>query len=198
MTIDAFLTLFALAFASAWTPGPNNALLASSGVNFGLRETVPHALGVGLGFPLMVFIVGLFLGAAFQASAVLREGLRYGGAAMLLWVAWKIATSGGLGSSSAPARPFRFHEAAAFQWVNPKGWVMAISLTAQFVNPAQPVTTALIVAAVFVIVGLSSAFGWAALGTVLRRFLSRGRRMRVFDGVMGAMIAVGVVYLLRH
>ena len=198
MTLDAFLTLFALAFASAWTPGPNNALLASSGVNFGLRQTVPHALGVGLGFPLMVFIVGLFLGEAFQASAFLREVLRYGGAAMLLWVAWKIATSGGLGSSAASARPFRFHEAAAFQWVNPKAWVMAISLTAQFVNPAHPVTTALMIAGVFVVVGLSSAFGWAALGNVLRRFLSQGRRMRVFDAVMGAMIAVGVVYLFRH
>ena len=198
MTLDAFLTLFALAFASAWTPGPNNALLASSGVNFGLRQTVPHALGVGLGFPLMVFIVGLFLGEAFQASAFLREVLRYGGAAMLLWVAWKIATSGGLGSSAASARPFRFHEAAAFQWVNPKAWVMAISLTAQFVNPAHPVTTARMIAGVFVVVGLSSAFGWAALGNVLRRFLSQGRRMRVFDAVMGAMIAVGVVYLFRH
>ena len=198
MTLDAFLTLFALAFASAWTPGPNNALLASSGVNFGLRQTVPLALGVGLGFPLMVFIVGLFLGEAFQASAFLREVLRYGGAAMLLWVAWKIATSGGLGSSAASARPFRFHEAAAFQWVNPKAWVMAISLTAQFVNPAHPVTTALMIAGVFVVVGLSSAFGWAALGNVLRRFLSQGRRMRVFDAVMGAMIAVGVVYLFRH
>ena len=155
-------------------------------------------MGVGLGFPLMVFIVGLFLGEAFQASAFLREVLRYGGAAMLLWVAWKIATSGGLGSSAASARPFRFHEAAAFQWVNPKAWVMAISLTAQFVNPAHPVTTALMIAGVFVVVGLSSAFGWAALGNVLRRFLSQGRRMRVFDAVMGAMIAVGVVYLFRH
>lgn len=197
MTLDALLTLFMLAMAAGWTPGPNNALLAASGVKFGLRRTVPHALGVGLGFPVMVFIVGLFLGAAFQASAVLREALRYGGAAMLLWVAWKIASAGGLGASSGPTRPFRFHEAAAFQWINPKGWVMAISLTAQFVNPAHIWVTALMVAGVFLVVGFSSAFGWAALGTGLRRFLSKGHRMRVFDITMGAVIALGVIVLLR-
>lgn len=197
MPLDALLTLFALAMAAGWTPGPNNALLAASGVKFGLRRTVPHALGVGLGFPVMVFIVGLFLGAAFQASALLRDGLRYGGVAMLLWVAWKIASAGGLGSSSGPARPFRFHEAVAFQWINPKGWVMAISLTAQFVNPAHIWLTALMVAGVFLVVGFSSAFGWAALGTMLRQFLSKGHRMRIFDITMGAVIALGVIVLLR-
>ncbi|HTQ70472.1 MAG TPA: LysE family translocator [Acidocella sp.] len=197
MSLNALLTLFALAMAAGWTPGPNNALLAGSGVNFGLRRTVPHALGVALGFPLMVFIVGLFLGAAFQTSAMLRDALRYGGAAMLLWVAWKIASSGGLGSSSGPARPFRFNEAVAFQWINPKGWVMAIALTAQFVNPAHTWVTALMVAGVMLVAGFSSAFGWAALGTGLRRFLSKGRRMRVFDITMGVVIALGVAVLLR-
>lgn len=197
MSLHALLTLFTLGMAAGWTPGPNNALLAGSGVKFGLRRTVPHALGVGLGFPVMVFLVGLFLGAAFQASALLRDVLRYGGAAMLLWVAWKIASAGGLGSSTGPIRPFRFHEAVAFQWINPKGWVMAISLTAQFMNPAHIWLTALMVAGVFLVVGLSSAFGWAALGTGLRRFLAKGHRMRIFDITMGAVIALGVVVLLR-
>lgn len=197
MSANNILTLFALALAAAWTPGPNNALLAGSGAKFGLRRTVPHALGVGLGFPAMVLIIGLFLGVAFQKSALLRDVLRYGGAAMLLWVSWKIASAGGLGSASGPARPFYFHEAVAFQWINPKGWVMAVSLTAQFINPAYMLKTALIIAAVFIVCGLSSAFGWAWLGTGLRRFLSVGRRMRIFDISMGAIIALGVVFLLR-
>lgn len=197
MPWHALLSLFLIAMASAWTPGPNNALLAGSGAKFGMRRTIPHALGVGLGFPAMVLIVGLCLGVAFQTSPILRDVIRYGGAAMLLWVAWKIARSGGLGSSNGPARPFRFHEAAAFQWVNPKGWIMAISLTAQYVNPNHTWRTALIVAAVFLLAGPSSAFGWAALGTGLRRFLSQGNRMRVFDITMGAIIAFGVIIILR-
>lgn len=117
MSYDALLTLCVLAAASTWTPGPNNALLASSGANFGLRRTVPHALG----FTVMVLIVGLFLGSAFQHSALLRMILHYGGAALLLYVAWKIAFHGGLVRADGNRRPLRFHEAAAFQWINPKG-----------------------------------------------------------------------------
>lgn len=198
MSWHALLSLFLIAMASAWTPGPNNALLAGSGAKFGMRRTIPHALGVGLGFPVMVLIVGLCLGVAFQTSAILRDIIRYGGAAMLLWVAWKIASAGGLGSASGPPRPFRFYEAVAFQWINPKGWVMAVSLTAQFINPARMWITALIVTGVFLVSGLSSAFGWAALGTSLRRFLSTGHKMRIFDISMGIIIALGVIVLLRE
>lgn len=197
MPLHAILTLLAIALAAAWTPGPNNALLAGSGIKFGLRRTVPHALGVGLGFPAMVLIIGLFLGALFKKSVILQDVLHYGGAAMLLWVAWKIAMTGGLGAATGPLRPFHFHEAVAFQWINPKGWVMAVSLTAQFVNPTRMWTTALIVSGVFLIAGLSSAFGWAALGTSLRRFLSTGHKMRIFDISMGIIIALGVIILLR-
>lgn len=197
MPLHSILTLLAIALAAAWTPGPNNALLAGSGIKFGLRQTVPHALGVGFGFPAMVLIIGLFLGAIFKKSAILQDALHYGGALMLLWVAWKIARSGGLGAASGPPRPFRFHEAVAFQWINPKGWVMAVSLTAQFVNPARMWATALIVSGVFLVAGLTSAFGWAALGTSLRRFLSTGHKMRIFDISMGVIIALGVIVLLR-
>ena len=196
MSLNAIFTLFAIALAASWTPGPNNALLAGSGAKFGLRRTIPHALGVGLGFPVMVFIIAVFLGVAFQKSVILQDILRYGGAAMLLWVAWKIARSGGLGKASGPSRPFYFHEAVAFQWINPKAWVMAVSLTAQFIDPAHMLKTLSVISCIFMICGLSSAFGWAALGTSLRRFLSVGSRMRVFDITMGIIIALGVVILL--
>lgn len=198
MSFNAIFTLFSIAMAAAWTPGPNNALLSGSAAKFGLRRTAPHALGVGFGFPVMVFIISVCLGAAFQKSVLLQNILRYGGAAMLLWVAWKIASSGGLGSASGPARPFRFYEAAAFQWINPKGWVMAVSIAAQFINPAQMWSSAFIVSAVFLVGGLSSAFGWAILGLGLRRLLSVGHRMRIFDISMGIIIALGVIILLRE
>jgi threonine/homoserine/homoserine lactone efflux protein len=88
MTVDALLALAALALASTWTPGPNNIMLANSGATFGWRATWPHAFGVALGFPLMVFVLALGLGELFRESAALREGLRWGGAALLVWLGW--------------------------------------------------------------------------------------------------------------
>lgn len=198
MSLNAIITLFAITLAAAWTPGPNNALLAGSSAKFGFRRTIPHALGVGLGYPLMVFVVALFLGVAFKNSVILQDILRYGGAVMLLWVAFKIARTGGLGKASGPVRPFYFHEAVAFQWINPKAAVMAVSLTAQFVNPAHMLQTSLIISGISLVSGLSSAFGWAGLGVSLRRFLSVGSRMRIFDITMGIIIALGVFILLRE
>jgi threonine/homoserine/homoserine lactone efflux protein len=196
MSPEFLFSLVALSFAASWTPGPNNALVASSGANFGLRRTMPHVLGIALGFPVMVFIVGLALGEAFQSSVILREILRWGGSALLLWVAWQIATSGGLGHGPGAARPFSFIESAAFQWVNPKGWVMAIAITAQFISPAAPFRTATWVALVFVAAGLTSSLAWAAMGQLLRSWLAQGRRLAMFNLLMGALIALGVVGLI--
>ena len=113
MLLEQFLPMVAIALASAWTPGPNNALLAASGAAFGLRRTVPHIIGIAIGFPFMVLVVGLFLGRAFQASPLLQQSLRWGGAALLLWMGWKIATSGGPKGASASAKPFTFTQSAA-------------------------------------------------------------------------------------
>ena len=195
MPPDLLLNLTALAMAAAWTPGPNNALVASSGATFGLRRTLPHILGIALGFPVMIFLVGLFLGELFQQSAALRETLRWAGAALLLWIAWRIATSGGIGSVSGSPRPFTFVEAAGFQWINPKGWAMAIAITAQFVTAERPLASALIVAAVFIAAGLTSATSWAVAGRALTRWLTTDRRLRHFNLAMAALIAACVVLL---
>lgn len=196
MTIDTFLSLLGLALAASGTPGPNNALLASSGANFGLRRTLPHMTGVALGFPIMIFIVGLFLGQLFQSSVVLRETLRWGGAAVMLWLAWKIATAGGISGSKGRPRPFTFVEAAAFQWINPKGWTMAVAITAQFISPARPVMTATVVALVFVVVSVLSTFTWAAAGRAMAGWLTTAGRLRWFNGSMAALMAASVLLLL--
>lgn len=195
MTADTFVALCLLAFAAAWTPGPNNALVANSAATFGFRRTVPHIAGIAIGFPLMIFLVGLVLGKLFEASPLLREGLRWFGAALLFWIAWKIATSGGLGKSKANPRPFTFIEAAGFQWINPKGWAMAIAVTAQFVSPNEMVKTALIVSAVFVAAGFSSASGWAGFGKFITRWINTADRLKWFNRAMAAMIAACVVLL---
>ena len=196
MPMETFVPMVALAFASAWTPGPNNALLAASGARFGLRATLPHVAGVGLGFPLMVLIVGLFLGQAFQQSHILQQGLRWGGAALLLWMGWKIANAGAAGAGAADAKPFSLLGAAAFQWVNPKGWVMAISTTAIYISKDAPVLTAAIIAAAFMLMAFTSALGWAWAGQAMAGWLGTGHRLRIFNITMGLMVAAGAAVLI--
>jgi len=193
MPPDLLAPLIMLAFASAWTPGPNNAMMASSGATFGLRASVPHMLGVALGFPVMAFLVALALGGLYQGSALLREALRWAGAALMLWVAWRIAVAGGAARTAAGARPMRFHEAAAFQWINPKAWVMALGIGAQFVRPEAPVVSALVVMAVFVAAGLTSSLGWTGAGHALAGWLARPGRLRGFNLAMAALIVASVV-----
>ncbi|GAB4381862.1 LysE family translocator [Albidovulum sp.] len=195
---DIFPALVALAVATLFTPGPNNAMLAASGANFGFRGTLRHLLGVATGFPLMMLVVGLLLGELFQASALLRETLRWGGAAILLWIAWKIATAGGLGRGSAPARPMRYAEAVAFQWINPKAWSMAVSATSQFVSPAAPAQSAAVVSAVFLTLGLVSAATWTLAGRSIARWLTTEGRLRIFNLVMAGLIVLSIVEILRH
>ncbi|MHC0052060.1 LysE family translocator [Actibacterium sp. D379-3] len=195
MPLDTFLALVTLAVTAAWTPGPNNALVANSAVHFGFRRTVPHILGIALGFALMMFLVGYFLGQVFASSPLLRETLRWGGAALLLWIAWKVANSGGIGTVSGEVRPFTFVEAAGFQWINPKGWSMAIAVTSQFISGDAPLVSALIVAGVFVLVGLGSASSWAIAGQAITRWINTEGRMRWFNYAMGALIAACVILL---
>lgn len=194
MSPDLTLALVALAFASTWTPGPNNMMLASSGATFGWRATWPHAFGVALGFPFMLFVVALGLGEAFQRSELLRETLRWAGVALLLWLGWRIATAG-RAAAEGRARPFTFLQAAAFQWVNPKAWAMAVSTAATFLTGAAPLREAAFCAGVFVLAGLTSSQAWAGFGAVLRRVLSTPLRLRLFNGTMGALIALSAVYL---
>lgn len=194
MSPDLLLALFGLALATLWTPGPNNLMLANSGATFGLRATLPHLFGVALGFPVMLFLVATLLGEAFERSELLRETLRWAGVALLLWLGWRIAFAG-RGKAGARARPFRFHEAAAFQWVNPKAWAMAVSVAASFVTGAAPLREAATCAGVFTLMGLGSAFGWTGFGAMLRRWLSTDARLRAFNLTMGALIALCALYL---
>lgn len=195
MTIDTFVTMFILAAISAFTPGPNNAMVTASSVNFGFRRTVPHVMGIGIGFGLMIVIVGLFLGQIFQNSQFLSEALRWIGAGLLVYVSYQIITSGGLVQSRGTPRPMKFIEAAGFQWINPKGWAMAIALTSQFVTTAAPYSTALIVGGTFVALGILSSAAWAAFGMSLRQFLNNPTRLKVFNWFMGVTIA-GCILLL--
>ena len=196
MQTEMIPALVALAVATLFTPGPNNALLAASGANFGWRRTLPHLLGVAVGFPVMLLCVGLALGGLFQASALFRESLRFGGAAILLWLAWKIASSGGIGSKSTGAHPFTFAQAAGFQWINPKAWTMAIAATSQFIVETAPVITAAVTAGTFLALGLVSASTWTLAGQAMTRWLTTERRLRGFNLAMAGLIVASTVQMV--
>jgi threonine/homoserine/homoserine lactone efflux protein len=195
MDLQTLLALAGFAFATTWTPGPNNMMLAASGASFGWRMTVPHAVGVALGFPVMVFLIALGLGEVFQRSQVLRTGLAWAGFAIMLYLAWRIAMAGAA-TANRRARPLRFHEAAAFQWVNPKAWVMAIGVSAAYASGGDPVGDAAIIAAVFVIAGLTSSQTWAAFGAGIGRILGTGARLRGFNITMGLLLAACALWLV--
>ncbi|MEM7269606.1 MAG: LysE family translocator, partial [Pseudomonadota bacterium] len=196
MTLDTFIALATLAFIAAWTPGPNNLMLASSGVNFGFWRTLPHMMGVTFGFPVMIFLVAMGIGALIVASPIAREAMRWGGAALLVWFAWRIATAG-RAEADGRSRPLTFFEAAGFQWINPKGWAMALATTAQFVTGGTIIIESLLCALAYTMAGLGSSVVWAGAGVQLRRFLSNDARLRVFNIVMGVLIASFVVFLFR-
>jgi threonine/homoserine/homoserine lactone efflux protein len=185
------LVMFAL--VSSITPGPNNAMLASSGLTFGLRRTVPHMLGVSLGFAFMVLLVGLGLGAVFTRQPMVYEILKYVGAAYLLYLAWKIANSGSIKEGAARGKPFTFMQAAIFQWVNPKAWVMAVGVIATY-TPQQGFFGNLMIATlVCAIINLPCVGLWAVFGSTLRHWLHRPEIVRSFNITM-ALLLVASLY----
>lgn len=195
MDAEILLALVGFAFATTWTPGPNNMMLAASGATFGWRATLPHALGVALGYPLMVFLIALGLGEVFQRSPTLRTGLAWAGFCVMLWLAWRIATADAA-RARARSRPLRFHEAAAFQWINPKGWAMAIGVSATYARGAEPVLEAAIAALVFVLAGMTSSQGWAVFGAGIGKLLGSGLRLRLFNVTMGLLLAASAAWLV--
>jgi len=196
MSLDSLLALFGILLAATWTPGPNNLMLASSGATFGLRATFPHIAGVFIGYGFMLFIVALGFGEVFERAPVFHGILRWVGAGLLLWVAWRVANTKAPGEPGARTKPFTFIQAAAFQWVNPKGWAMCVALVGQFVGSERSIMVAGILAGVSMVSGLTSATAWAAFGEFLQRWLTSPVHLKVFNLTMAAMIVVGIVFVL--
>ncbi len=194
MTLEAFTALALFAVVSSITPGPNNLMLMASGANFGLLRTMPHMLGVALGFVLMVILVGVGIVRIFEIWPITRTILNIACGLYLLYLAWKIATAAPA-SPDAPettGTPMTFLQAAAFQWVNPKAWAMAVSATTVYL-PRADLTGILLVGVIFGAINLPSVGVWAGLGVALRTFLSSPTRLRIFNWIM-AILLVGSLW----
>ena len=188
MKTELLTALAAFSLVSSITPGPNNLMLMASGANFGFMRTLPHMMGVNLGFTLMVALVGLGLAGLFELYPVAKTVLTAISVAYLIYLAWKIARAGApKAEGDAAGRPFTFLQAAAFQWVNPKAWTMALTAMTAYA-PGGTATAALLVAAVFGVVNLPSIVVWVVAGQGLRRFLTNERRLTLFNYTMAGLL----------
>jgi len=201
MPLQLFLALVSFCAATSWTPGPNNLLLLTSGVNFGFVRTLPHMAGISIGFPIMIVLVGLGLGQMFTAYPPLYLALKIAGVLYMLWLAWKVANAGPMTKEAAAAgRPMRFHEAVLFQWVNPKAWAMALTGAATYTLPAHYLFTLLAIAGTFLVVNIPGCCAWTGFGVSLRNLLQDESRVRVFNWTMAVLLLASlapVVWELR-
>jgi threonine/homoserine/homoserine lactone efflux protein len=183
--------LFAL--VTSITPGPNNTMLLASGVNFGFRRTLPHLFGISAGVVLLMLSVGFGLGEAFTRFPVLYSALEIASVAYLLYLAWKIGTSGEVKLRKGERRPMKFFEALAFQWVNPKAWMMVLTAATTIHVSERFGNNVMLMALLFYVVGFPCICLWAGFGTAMREVLADPKRLRLFNLGM-ALLLVGSLY----
>lgn len=188
-------TLFAI--SATFTPGPNNVMLMASGANYGFRATLPHMAGITVGIIFMVIAIGLGLGTLFERAPMLHQALRWIGSAYLIWLAWRIATAAGVGTAGRSGRPLSFLQAAGFQWVNPKAWMMIVSAFAVYSTAyaASPAMQAAIFGLIVGIISIPSVAVWTLFGTAIGRILKSARALRLFNGAMAALLVASVALL---
>ena len=195
MTTALFTALLTFAFVASITPGPNNLMLLASGANFGIRRTLPHMFGISLGHSFMVFVVGLGLAGLFIAFPQLQLALGIVAGGYMLWLAWKIANAAPPEEGREQGNPLTFLQAAAFQWVNPKGWIMAVTAQTAYA-PEASLWGALLVALGFLMVNFPAITVWAWLGQEMRRFLTSRRRLQIFNWTMAVLLIASILPIL--
>jgi threonine/homoserine/homoserine lactone efflux protein len=199
VTLEHTLAFLGFSIVVAGTPGPSNALLTATGASVGVRRGLPAVVGVAAGMAVLMFVVSFGLGALVLDNPVLLVAARWTGAAVLLWLAWKIAWSRGAGAGvHEDARPIGFFGATAFQWINPKSW-LACTSAAAFLDQTSgsAALQAAMLALLFVSVAVPCCFVWLAFGAVVQRALRSERALRTFNVAMGALLAASAVLFIR-
>ncbi|WP_346839652.1 LysE family translocator [Microbulbifer sp. SAOS-129_SWC] len=191
--LETLLPIVLFTFSTSITPGPNNLMIMSSGLNYGVARSLQHLLGILLGFPAMIVAIGLGLGTLFQQFPLLHEVIRWVGIAYLLYLAWAIAITREIGNAER-SKPFTFLQAVAFQWVNPKGWIMAVGALAAFTGAGSAMWADVArIALAFIAVGGPCVIVWMLFGVGLKRFLNEPKQLRRFNIAMGLLLAASVV-----
>lgn len=199
MSFELLIGLALFSLVSSITPGPNNLMLMASGANFGFRRTLPHILGVGIGFTVMVILVGVGLVGLFEAFTVSYQLLKVVSVVYLIYLAWRVATASppdrGEARDAGQGKPITFFQAALFQWVNPKAWTMALTALTVYA-PSQDVGAVVLVALVFGLINFPCVSSWTALGQQLQRLLTSQKRLLVFNVTMAVLLVASLYPVL--
>jgi len=194
--MELYIVILVFAVSTTITPGPNNIMIMSSGLNFGLKRSLPHLMGICLGFPLMVAGVGLGFGAIFERFPVIHEVIKVLGVLYLIYLAYLVATSApkSLDNNTSETKPLTFIQAALFQWINPKAWVMATGAVAAYTTQdASIMLQVMFISLAFLIAGVPCVGMWLVCGTWLKRFLKEVKYQRLFNLTMALLLIVSIL-----
>lgn len=197
--MEIFIAVLFFAFSTTITPGPNNVMIMSSGVNYGVRASMPHFLGICLGFPLMVLLVGFGFGVIFEKFPNLHQLIKVVGVVYLLWLAWHIASAEPKAIKRGDKKPFTFWQAALFQWVNAKAWMMASGAVAAYTTvQGNPVMEVVAITLAFLLMAFPCVGVWLLFGSLLRKVLSNSLFQRVFNITMGLILVASIIPVLQE
>jgi len=199
MTHETLLAFALFALATSITPGPNNILLMTSGVNFGFRASLPHMLGVAFGFALLLMGTGFGLSELFTRYPGIYVVMKWLGVIYFIYYAWKLASTPikplSANATTSAHRAWRFRDAVAFQWINPKGWIMAIGAFSSYVPAMSKAGVIVGAVLVFSLIAVPCFILWVSFGTHLRHYLEQGQRRRYFNVGMAALLLASLLPL---
>ncbi len=198
-TVAMLLSIITFTMSTVMSPGPNNIMLLSSGLTFGYKKTIPHMFGIILGFPLMVLIIGLGMGALFEKFPLVLTVLKVVGILYLFWMAYKIArnSSSYEVDENNQSKSFTFVQSALFQWVNPKAWIMAITAISVFVSSNEnSMIQVLIIAFIYFLSLCISSNTWAFGGILLKKFIKNSKSVQKINVIMAILLVASVLPML--
>ncbi len=191
-------SLFAFTIAATSTPGPNNIMMLASGLNFGIRRSIPHWLGVCTGVPAMVITLGLGLDQLFKAWPISYLILKVLGGLYMLYLAYKIAFTKVATNDKSASRPLTFIQGVLFQWINPKAWVMCIGAIAAFtIEEATLLPQVIQISLTFMCIGLICVGSWLFAGSRLKQLLANAKHQSIFNRVMALLLVASLIPMLN-
>jgi threonine/homoserine/homoserine lactone efflux protein len=193
--MDELISMLLFAISTSFTPGPNNFMLLNSGLHFGIRRSLPHFFGICCGFPLMVLTVAMGFGIIFLKYAWIKHLLKIIGSVYMIYLAWHILTSQNKVKIKDSAKPFSFLQALLFQWVNPKGWLMAVGALSIFTLTADYFNNALAISTIFLLTLIPCGITWLVFGTFLQNILTEHKHKKWFNTTMAAALLASIALI---
>lgn len=195
--MEFYLSILIFAISSTVTPGPNNIMILTSGLNYGVKKSIPHLLGISFGFPVMIIVIGFGFSIIFERYPVFNEVIKILGVVYLLYLAWLIASSSPVSLEGKRSKPLNFFQAALFQWVNPKAWVVATGAVSAYTSVSSDILAQVIfIALAFLIVAIPSLSVWLIFGVGIKKYLKSARHQKLFNLSMALLLIGSIIPVL--